>query len=388
MRRKIITLFAVCLLALCLTVVFVACDDNTGGGGGDDKGTLYSIQAPAASDVYTVSGLPEGAYEGDTVTFTVTLTDPENSILTSVKVEYEELEADENGTYSFAMPANAVTVEINAHAFAEQLTDGGVTFAAENPTTITVGGDNGGGYWSEDGPWIDCWKFNIKLDWSQTANLSDSSYVISSNQSVIPDSAITYKEGEATGGGYITDMNVLIDSSLIAPGTTWIEIYLDSNETSANGTVCIKITVTDHLDLDTMTESVKIDFGSYADEGDDVIVRFFDSDYIYGSYIDNEPAPTFVEVKAKVGSDGTATFTFDYIIGHEYSLDVYLDSVWYSGTVDDDVKEKLIVLKDDVISGGDSTTGFNQYIDGRLSFVSANYTIKLEAEGTWASLGM
>lgn len=146
MRRKIITLFAVCLLALCLTVVFVACDDNTGGGGGD-KGTLYSIQAPAASDVYTVSGLPEGAYEGDTVTFTVTLTDPENSILTSVKVEYEELEADENGTYSFAMPANAVTVEINAHAFAEQLTDGGVTFAAEIPrpsrSAATTAADTG-----------------------------------------------------------------------------------------------------------------------------------------------------------------------------------------------------------------------------------------------------
>ncbi len=86
MRKKIITVFAVCLLALCLTVVFVACDDNTGGGGGDDKGTFYSIQAPAASDVYTVSGLPEGAYEGDTVTFTVALTNPADSSILGVTV--------------------------------------------------------------------------------------------------------------------------------------------------------------------------------------------------------------------------------------------------------------------------------------------------------------
>lgn len=112
-------MFAVCLLALCLTVVFVACDDNTGGGGGDDKGTFYSIQAPAASDVYTVSGLPEGAYEGDTVTFTVALTNPADSSILGVTVEPAfdssfDLTETSDGFYSFIMPADDVTVVIDA----------------------------------------------------------------------------------------------------------------------------------------------------------------------------------------------------------------------------------------------------------------------------------
>ena len=84
-RKSIITTIAACL-CLCLSAgIFAACTDDNGGDGGEDKGTLYSIQAPAASDVFTVTGLPENAYEGDTVTFQVTLSDPENSAVISVK---------------------------------------------------------------------------------------------------------------------------------------------------------------------------------------------------------------------------------------------------------------------------------------------------------------
>lgn len=387
MRKKIITLFAACLLALCLTIAFVACDDKGGGGeGGSDKGTLYSIQAPAASDVYTVSGLPEGAYWGDIVTFTVTLTDPGNSILASVKVDNDELGTDANGNYHFTMPAKPVTIVIDAYKLSENLSDGGVAFAESNLTTVTVGGSNDG-YWTADNKWVDCWAFEITLDWGQTANLAQSSYIISSDQSVIPNDAIGYREGSESGG-VISDITLLIDSSMIAPGTTWLEIYLKSNETSASGTISVQLTVTDHLDLDTMTENVQIYFAKYAEEGDDIIIRLFDKDYMANSFVDGEPAPPYIELKSKIGADGTATFTFDYIIGHEYSVNIYKGAEWYDGQVTDEVKENLFVLGDDIVNGGSSETGFNQYVDGRLSFVIADFTLFLPVKGTWASLGM
>lgn len=87
--KSFLTALAACF-CLCLSVgVLAACTDD-GGDGGENKGTLYSIQAPSASDVFTVTDLPEGAYEGDTVTFGITLTYPEESILDRVEIHGSE----------------------------------------------------------------------------------------------------------------------------------------------------------------------------------------------------------------------------------------------------------------------------------------------------------
>lgn len=70
-------IFILCLVAV-LAVTVAACnekgEENNGGGG-----TLYGITMPS-SDIYTIGGeVPESATEGTTITFTVTLNDPENS---------------------------------------------------------------------------------------------------------------------------------------------------------------------------------------------------------------------------------------------------------------------------------------------------------------------
>lgn len=116
--KSFLTALAACF-CLCLSVgVLAACTDD-GGDGGENKGTLYSIQAPSASDVFTVTDLPEGAYEGDTVTFGITLTHPEESILDRVEIHgsetgYKQLTADAAGKYSFTMPAEPVRLSVDA----------------------------------------------------------------------------------------------------------------------------------------------------------------------------------------------------------------------------------------------------------------------------------
>ena len=82
-----------------------------------------------SSDIYTIGGeVPESATEGTTITFNVTLNDPENSAILGVTVEptfdasYDI--ASNNGTYSFVMPASPVKIIIDARAYAEVLSDG------------------------------------------------------------------------------------------------------------------------------------------------------------------------------------------------------------------------------------------------------------------------
>lgn len=78
-------IFILCLVAV-LAVTVAACnekDDEMGG----PSAPRYGITMPS-SDIYTIGGeVPEDATEGTTITFTVTLNDPENSAILGVTVE-------------------------------------------------------------------------------------------------------------------------------------------------------------------------------------------------------------------------------------------------------------------------------------------------------------
>ena len=201
-------IFILCLVAV-LAVTVAACnekdEENNGGGG-----TRYGITMPS-SDIYAIGGeVPEDAAEGTTITFTVTLNDPENSAILGVTVEptfdasYDI--ASNNGTYSFVMPASPVKIIIDARAYAEVLSDGGLTFMTSNPTTITVNGGNDMTWGGPDGTQlIDVWEFGLVFGWGYTSNLSSRSYVTSSNEDVIPADAISeIKEGNKSSDGTIS----------------------------------------------------------------------------------------------------------------------------------------------------------------------------------------
>ena len=134
-----------------------------------------------------------------------------------------------------------------------------------------------------------------------------------------------------------------------------------------------------------MKETVIIDYNGFAKEGDDVVVRFFDEDYAEGSYIDGEPALPYTEFKVKVDGDGKNTFELDYVKGHSYSISIYKSTEWYDGYLDTQEKQENVLMIDDSeeIFGGSSATGFNQYVDGKLSLVTEGLTVELVVEETF-----
>lgn len=383
-------IFAAILAMLCVIslAVLSACggDEEVGGP------ATYSIQGPAQSDIYTLTDLPESAAEGDTVTFKVVLNDPENSSLGDIIVEPTfdlsfEVTPAADGTCTFTMPASPVKIIVGATAYSEVLSDGGVTFSSSNATTLIIGATNDG-YINDDDVYVECWSYNIGLGW-QASGFSSRSYATSSNQSVIPDDAITILNGDKGNNWYFTTAKVAIDTSKISEGTTWLEIYLqNSGSSSSNGTVMVKITVVGTIALQTMQESVTIDFNGYADEGDDITVRFYDRDYIENSTVNGLPATAYVEVAGVVGADGTADFSFDYIVGHSYRVDVYKGTGWFTGvlTQDNPDCDLVLVIGGDVVGEGSTITGFDQYIDGELSFVNANSSLTLDIIGTFREI--
>lgn len=391
-RKSLLTAFLLLIasvVALSLMLGLAACG---GDGDGGESRTSYSIQAPASSDVYTLTGLPDSAYEGDTVTFKVVLNDPENSSLGDITIEPTfDLSFDvtpaADGTCTFTMPASPVEVIVEAVAYSEVLSDGGVTFSSSNSKTIVVGATNDG-YRNDDDDYVECWSYNIGLGW-QANGFSSRSYATSSNQSVIPDDAITILNGDKGNNWYFTNAKVAIDTSKISEGTTWLEIYLqNSSSSSSNGTVMVKITVVGTIALQTMQENVTIDFNGYADEGDDITVRFYDQDYIENSTVNGRPAPAYVEVSGVVGADGTADFSFDYIVGHSYMVNVYKGKGWYTDSLTQDNPDcdLVLVIDGDVVGEGSTVTGFDQYKDGKLSFVNANSSLTLEVAGTFREI--
>ena len=388
LHKSLFMCLLACVAAAGLTLGFAACGDSTEEQVGP---STYTIEAPPASNIYTLSGLPQSAAEGDSVTFTLTLTDPENSWLGEITIEpaFEasfEVTPSSDGRCTFTMPACDVEILIDAGAYSEVLSDGGVTFSSANATTLVVGATNDG-YRNDNFDYVECWSYNIGLGWQASA-LSPRSYATSSNQSVIPDDAITIIEGSKGNNWYFTTAKIAIDTSKITAGTTWLEIYLQSNNSSSsNGTVVVKITVVESIALTTMNETVKIDFNGYAEEGDDILVRFYDQDYIANSTVNGQPASIYVEVAGKVGADGTADFSFAYVTGHRYRIEIYKGTEWYTGNLEDEdgsPSERVLVLEDnDVVEHGSSVTGFDQYVDGYLSFVNADASITLKVKGTF-----
>ena len=119
--KKLFLGFATMLSLLALVLGLCACggDDQSDGGDESSKGASYSIQAPQTSDVFNVTGLPDSAYEGDTVTFRVVLAHPADSVLNYVEVcgtdmGSRRLDAVADGSYSFIMPAEPVQLTVDA----------------------------------------------------------------------------------------------------------------------------------------------------------------------------------------------------------------------------------------------------------------------------------
>lgn len=196
MKKRLLIALTICILVAVLAATLVACDDSTTQ---STAPKAYSVQAPPTSDIYTVSGLPAEAAAGDTVTFTVTLTAPDDSLIEEVILHptFEldsTLEGNADGEYSFVMPASPVEIIIEAKLFEEVTSDGNFAhYAASNPSVIAK---NSG---------------TVSLLVNFTANYMNimKNSIVVSDESVIPASAITVRKVTASTSNSIVGANVM-----------------------------------------------------------------------------------------------------------------------------------------------------------------------------------
>ena len=388
MKKTLLAILGVLCAATIGLSVLSACGggggtDGTGGTGGTDGtgGTeqTYDVTAPDGEG-YDVEVDKNTAKFGDKVTITVEVTDPDKYI-ESVNANSYELSENTDGTYTATITEDT-TISVKLADYEEVTSVDGVIFSNNNVTTIVKGSSSPDTYDDHT------WNLRVNFNWVNTYSLSDRSSVTSSNQNVIPDDAITYTQtSDSAGSGKLQYATVSIDTSKLNEGYAYLVMYFQSNNSSSTkGTLCIKITVADRIDLETMKETVVIDYNGFAEEGDDVVVRFIDADYVDGSYIDGEPAQPYLEFKTKVDADGTNTFDLDYVKGHSYSINIYKGTEWYDGYLNTEEKQRNTLMIDDseqIFRPSSSVTGYNQYKDGELSLVTEGLTVELEVEETF-----
>ena len=351
MKRVILTLAAICIFIF--GIGLAACGEDAD----DQTPKTFSITAESGNG-YTVDA-PDSAEPGTEVTVTVTLTNGDSYI---IGVTYNGQNCELNGeVYRFTMPEEMVTIAVQTGTYTEVLTDGMATFSAENLTRTIAQNSYNGAVWDTN-----LWDFYIDIDASNTFALSDKSEVTSSDQSVIPDSALTVETVKDSGSGLVTSAKVRVDTGKIQPGSTWLRMYFKSGNTSKEGTLMIKITVVPYgkVEVTTAKKTLVIDVSDLgAAEGDSYMVRFSDR-----NYIDGGTAANYFDVTGTV-KDGKVAFEFNYALLHKYSIGLV------SGTVYD--YEKVIPVENRVIGDGTAEL-YNGYTSAGLMFWTAD-EIELKA---------
>lgn len=312
MKKRLFSAVSVfCAAALC-TVLFAACGggEEPGKQPGDDPVT-YTITAESSAD-YTLTPSKTSAQAGEVITVTAESKNADKYI-TGVTFNGTACEEEEDG-YSFTMPAANVTLAAQTGTYAEKLTGDFMFFSGLIPDTIAV-------YENE-------WDYEDKLyvSFSEDVNIGTGDQdeyvqVTSSDQSVIPDSALRcYVDKD---GSFIESAIVYIAVNDIKPGTAYVSLTVqDSSISSKNETIVKKLTVVEAEDLEIPAMSVEFtfDLSAVEDVADELIISINDyNDLIYGS----EMSLQKTVVVAEEADLSEVTFTMDnFAVGHTYSVSV------------------------------------------------------------------
>lgn len=257
-----------------------------------------------------------------------------------------------SATYSFVMPEKDVNITCSVEAYAEVLTDGFATFSSSNDKTLV--------------PNKGVRSLHIDLDASYMTILNTN--VVSTNESVIPSSAVTFENEFESQSTVINATNIQIDTTKITKGKTWFIVELkNGNVSSQQGTLYIPLTVSDSISLTKWSETVTIDTSAIVTSDKVFFAYVSDQDYIDGS--DAQERQDFENLTVV---NDEVSVTMEYVQNHKYFLGFY-EKV--------DGQAQFYDLAETVGSGS-TTTGFNQYKDNFLSFIedNASLTIKVLAK--------
>ncbi len=356
-------------LMLCLSGVFlVACC------GEEPAPTTYNITLPTSAD-YTVESDKEVAEFGQEVTLIVTLLNDE-LVIEDVLANGISCEENYNGTFSFTMPAENVSITVQTSRLQEVHSTEFVWLDDGNLYTITEDGDG-----TFDGDTRD---INITFAEKQGMTIINEA-ITSSNQNVIPDTAINFEPitdiniNGSSGSSEILKGVIEINPFEIHAGTTYLTMeFVNGNYSygsSNRGTLIVKITVVPYgeLTLETVREELVIDLFSELQyqTGDTFCLRIGDSDHVDGS-----SNPSYVDYVLTMESIRELSVEFDYILGHSYWIRLV------EGDTQPDIPVGYIseFVFDNSIESGDEEGEYTGYYNGSLMYMEANDRVTIDAE--------
>ena len=355
--KKILTGILAGVLALTATIGLTAC------GGGSDDPAMHSITY-TENDNYRVIDLSAEGQTGSDILFDVL----------SESVFYEIGEVSYNGTpitkgslgYKFTMPDEDVLIEIDLTPVTEyDDPDDYLSWGSNVIDEISVASEEDMGYTS-----LECTqKLSLVFDMAKFGsnnNVVETDDVLSSNQDVIPDEALSFDPFLASGidsmaANTVLGGDIVVDLKQINPGTTTIYLHLDFNNAS-DATLMRTFTVTEYgeIEVETVDVAFEVINESKFDDLENITITFKDNNYIYGGPEIEYQSFTLDELTSGKG-------TFKYVDGHSYTISAS-HAIWNEEEQKYENSTTLDIW--DWTEQGSSTSGFNQISDGALTLVT------------------
>lgn len=331
----------IALIALCMALPLAACGNETP----PPAKTEYTITAADGAD-YSVDA-PATAEEGATVTVTVTGKTVLKTVA-EVRANDTACTAGGDGTYTFTMPAENVTITVTMQSVQTEIpSDDVLSWRANAPDRIAKA--------QEDDTWAEQYFY---FDFSRQTRVDDLT-VTSLNEDVIPADAIenacTRGDGSWADYGYF-----VVDLSKVSLGTAYIAVQADDM------TIIKRVDVVEYgtIEYETWNVSVTFDLSEVFGEGyTDMFIQISDSDAQYG-------VKESFYVKRDIDEE-TITIPVEYVPGHNYSVAVF----YY----DEQIKNANFPIPDAVGTGSVTGEGADvaRYDSPYLTFTAKGQSITL-----------
>lgn len=348
-------------LIISLTAAVVACPVTPEGGGDSSAAREYKITyTVSGSDSVTVNG-PAAAKAGDTVAFTL---DGLGFDTRLISVEYYWIfdsacsYNEATGEYSFTMPEQNTPVTVTVKTLTDVDSDGCISWRAGSPSQIVPGEA------------VAELTFDVNASWTTSCTVD----LTSTDESVIPASALSYKELTEGNSNAITGVTITVDLTQVSPGQTYLIAYFKSgNSSSQKGEIIKLIEVTGTLNETILNATLEVDMSAFNGDTSDKYIQFVDQNYQNGSKVEERRMIYFAD---QTGTEDVFTLDLQFVEGHAYKVSV------------GKVKSGDSYVIDDSISGGGSTTDddYNGIKDSVLRVKTDNSTIEINVENKVVSL--
>ena len=340
--KKITGLFLVCGLAFALT----GCGEKTSSGVSSIE-VLNKTISITQNEHFTMTSDKSNASIDEKVTVSISNIDVDYEV---TGVFYNDIACqEEGGDYTFLMPAKDVVITATSSEIKPILS---TNYAAiSSHSSLTQVKDQGTVY------------LNIDFAFHYMTILK--SNVVSSNSSVIPDTAISIENTFSSQSNVINGVKLKIDTYNVTKGKTWITAnFANGNVSSEKTELVFPITITDSLTLNTYDENLKFNVSGITNPPSKYQVSLSDADHVEGS-----TNPESVPFSDLTSTSSVISVDFKYVVGHRYYVNLYYvddgNYIYYSFA--------------ETVGTGSTATGFDQYKSYFLSFVNPNSSLTLRA---------